>query len=171
MPVRLHPFFNSKIIIPFIAILLLSNCAEDNSFKLSSNNDRLTEIPAHFGNAGIIHNPITPEGLLDTNQLAKIYFEQTSFDFGSVPSGTKVTHSYNFKNIGATPLVINNAYANCGCTVPKFPKEPVLPGESESIKVIFDTESRKGFQLKKINIFTNTYPSQNILELKGQIIE
>jgi hypothetical protein len=131
----------------------------------------LTEIPSYFGNAGIIRNPISPSGLLDTNLLAKIKFIDYSYDFGIVSSGTQVTYNFKFENNGKVPLIISNANANCGCTVSEFPKYPVLPGNFDSIKVIFDTQSRIGFQLKKINITANTYPSQNILELKGQIIE
>lgn len=142
-----------------------------NSNEAGINNDRLTEIPSHFGNAGIIRNPISPDGLADTNLLAKIQFEAPSYNFGEVIAGTQVIHSYRFKNIGSIPLIINHANANCGCTVPEFPKEPILPNENEVIKVIFDTQGRSGTQIKRINIFANTYPSQNILELKGQIIE
>lgn len=144
---------------------------DSNSNEVIINNDRLIEIPSHFGNAGIIRNPISPDGLADTNLLAKIYFEEPSYNFGEVTAGTQVIHSYRFKNIGAIPLMINQANASCGCTVTEFPKEPILPNENEVIKVIFDTQGRSGNQIKKINIFANTYPSQNILELKGQIIE
>jgi len=159
-----------KIVIHLIGIIFLIGC-EVNHDELVSTENHLTEIPSHFGNAGIIRFPISPEALIDTNLLGKIQFEKKSFDFGKVKSGTKVIHIFNFKNVGSTSLIINNANANCGCTVPQFPQEPILPGENGSIKVIFDTQGRIGFQTKKINVFANTYPSQNILELKGQIID
>lgn len=169
MPVQFHSFFSLKIIIHLIGIVFLLGCKVE--FDGLNTKEHLTEIPSHFGNAGIIRFPISSDGLIDTNQLGKIKFEEYSFDFGKVKSGTKVIHTYDFKNIGGTSLIISNANANCGCTVPYFPKEPILPGENGTIKVIFDTQGRFGFQTKKINVFANTYPSQNILELTGQIID
>jgi len=57
------------------------------------------------------------------------------FDYGVVEQGEKVTHLYTFKNVGDEPLIISNAKGSCGCTVPQWPKDPVLPGESGEIKV------------------------------------
>ncbi len=63
------------------------------------------------------------------------------YDFGKTPEGTKVVHDFEFRNTGKKPLVISSAKASCGCTVPEKPEEPVKPGETGIIKVVFNTAS------------------------------
>src|SRR5690242_19613412 len=65
---------------------------------------------------------------------AAITFKKNSYDFGKIKQGDKVTHEFAFTNNGTEPLIISNATATCGCTVPEYPKAPVAPGESGIIK-------------------------------------
>ena len=70
---------------------------------------------------------------------AEITFEKTTHNFGSFPeSSPKVTCVFKFKNSGDGPLVIHQAIASCGCTVPQYPKEPIKPGESGQITVTYN---------------------------------
>ena len=76
---------------------------------------------------------------------AEITFEKTSYNFGSFSeSSPKVTCKFKFKNTGDGPLVIHQAIASCGCTVPQYPKEPIKPGESGEVTVTYNgaTNSR-----------------------------
>src|SRR5437868_10703526 len=66
----------------------------------------------------------------------------TVYDFGKVTDGEKVEYSYRFKNTGKNPLIVSNATASCGCTVPERPDEPIKPGETGFIKVVFNTQGR-----------------------------
>ena len=69
---------------------------------------------------------------------AEITFEKTSYNFGSFSeSSPKVTCKFKFKNTGDGPLVIHQAIASCGCTVPQYPKEPIKPGESGEVTVTY----------------------------------
>jgi len=61
-----------------------------------------------------------------------------------VTEGEKVIYNYRFKNTGTKPLVIVEATASCGCTVPQKPEKPILPGETGFIKVVFDSKNRVG---------------------------
>ena len=75
---------------------------------------------------------------------AEITFEKTSYNFGSFSeSSPKVTCKFKFKNTGDGPLVIHQAIASCGCTVPQYPKEPIKPGESGEVTVNFDNGAGK----------------------------
>ena len=68
---------------------------------------------------------------------AEIRFEKLTHDFGTFPdSSPKVTCVFNFTNVGTLPLVINQAIASCGCTVPEYPKTPIKPGEKANFQDI-----------------------------------
>ena len=70
---------------------------------------------------------------------AQITFEKTTHNFGSFPeSSPKVVCTFKFKNTGDGPLVIHQAIASCGCTVPQYPKEPIKPGESGVVTVTYN---------------------------------
>lgn len=108
--------------------------------------------------------------LSDTSKSgAVISFESNNYDFGKVKEGDKVTHEFKFTNEGATPLIISNATATCGCTVPEYPKEPIKPGEAGVIKVVFDSSGKSGMQNKVVTLTTNANPSSTELYLTGEV--
>ena len=101
---------------------------------------------------------------------AAISFTKNSFDFGKVKEGEKVTHEFRFKNEGTEPLIISNASASCGCTVPEFPKEPIAPGKEGAIKVVFDSAGRPGMQHKVVTVTSNANPATTELYLTGEVL-
>ena len=87
---------------------------------------------------------------------AEIKFEKTSHNFGSFPETEKVTCTFKFTNTGDNMLVIHQAIASCGCTVPQYPKQPIKPGESGEIKVTYDGSGKfPGHFKKSITLRTN----------------
>ena len=88
---------------------------------------------------------------------ADITFEKTNHNFGSFSeNSSKVTCTFKFKNTGDGPLVIHQAIASCGCTVPKYPKEPIKPGEGGEVTVTYDgTGKFPGHFRKTITLRTN----------------
>ncbi|HEY0897998.1 MAG TPA: DUF1573 domain-containing protein [Sphingobacteriaceae bacterium] len=98
-------------------------------------------------------------------------FEKESYDFGVVTAGEKVKYEFKFKNTGKTPLIITNAEASCGCTVPEFPREPVVPGGEGTIRVVFDSAGRTGMQNKLITLTSNAVPATTELHLIGDVKE
>ncbi len=98
-----------------------------------------------------------------------VVFERDIFDFGKIEQGGKVNHEFKFKNTGKTPLIISNATATCGCTVPEFPKEPILPGKEGVIKVIFNSAGKEGMQDKVITISSNANPNTTSVHLVGDV--
>lgn len=146
-----------------LAILILGACKEDKP----KTDKRIHEINSVPNAADIIRNPVTANGLEDTTNLAKIQFDQLDFDFGTVNEGEKVKHTFSFTNTGELPLIISDARSTCGCTVPKYPREPIAPGKTGKINVVFDTAGKKEKQHKPVTITANTFPSKTVLNLNG----
>ena len=96
---------------------------------------------------------------------AEIKFEKTSHNFGTFPeSSPKVTCVFKFTNTGDKLLVIHQAIASCGCTVPKYPKEPIKPGEGGEIIVTYDGSGKFPGHFKK-SITLRTNAKQEIIRL------
>lgn len=102
---------------------------------------------------------------------AVMQFESDKYDFGKITQGEKVYYSYKFKNAGKSPLIILDATATCGCTVPEVPKEPIKPGAEGEIKVVFDSNGKSGMQDKVITVTSNAHPNIVSLHLTGEIKE
>ncbi|TDQ07010.1 DUF1573 domain-containing protein [Pedobacter metabolipauper] len=100
-----------------------------------------------------------------------IVFEKTSYDFGKIARGEKVYYSYKFTNTGKSPLIITNAEATCGCTIPEIPKEPIKPGAQGEIKVVFDSTSKMGLQDKVVTITSNAAEPMTQVHLTGEVTE
>ena len=102
---------------------------------------------------------------------AQIKFEKLTHDFGKFPETTpKVSCTFKFTNVGNEPLVINQAIASCGCTVPEYTKAPVQPGESGEIKVTY-TGSFAGHFKKGITVRTNGSVEMTRLYIEGEMTE
>ena len=102
--------------------------------------------------------------------LPVMKFDEQSFDFGKITQGDSVMHRFKFTNTGKLPLIVKDAIASCGCTVPEWPKDPIQPGDDGEIKVTFHSVHKSGLQDKLITITANTFPAQNNVHLTGEVI-
>ena len=118
----------------------------------------------------VVTNPNTASGESATG-LPIIDFEKEIHDFGKLIQGEKATCNFRFMNKGEKDLVISQVRSSCGCTVPKFPKEPIKPGEEGILKVTFDSAGRKGVQNKAITVVHNGQPNSTIVRVKAMVIE
>ncbi|HLW42199.1 MAG TPA: DUF1573 domain-containing protein [Flavobacterium sp.] len=100
----------------------------------------------------------------------KIAFNETVHDFGDVKKGSRNEVEFEIRNEGAVDLVIINASAACGCTVPEKPEAPIKPGESAKMKVVFSATGA-GLQSKNVTLTTNTEEGSEILTVKANVIE
>jgi hypothetical protein len=100
----------------------------------------------------------------------EITFEQVYYDFGSIKQGEKVSYSFQFENTGGSPLIIKDAYASCGCTVPEYDTTPIQPGKKGHIEVIFDSAGRRGNQYKTMFLKTNSPDSKHRLTIKASVL-
>lgn len=117
----------------------------------------------------IVKNPNSASGTIDKD-LPIITFGNDFYDFGKIIMGEKVSYSFRFTNTGKTALIISRVTSSCGCTIGDFPKQPIKPGESNKIEVKFDSENRRGFQNKTVNVLSNAQPSSNTLRIKAQVV-
>jgi hypothetical protein len=108
--------------------------------------------------------------LLALKDSTTVQIIDTAYNFKTVTDGEKVIYSYRFKNTGTKPLVIVEATASCGCTVPQKPERPVLPGETGFIKIVFDSQGRVGEAHKTISVISNAKPEFPTLILTGNVL-
>lgn len=133
----------------FISFLAISSCDVRRSDKLADDNlQRLKQ------------------AMQDSTTVQLI---DSVYDFGTVQSGKMVEYSFRFKNTGRKPLVIADAQASCGCTVPEKPEKPIMPGETGFIKVSFNSKDRNGHQDKIITVQSNASPAFGQLRLTGEV--
>ncbi|MFB1039931.1 MAG: hypothetical protein ACI9WV_002623 [Patiriisocius sp.] len=93
-------------------------------------------------------------------------FEQETIDYGKIIKGSEGERTFVFTNIGDAPLMIQSIKSSCGCTVPKKPEAPIMPGEKGEIKVSYDTKRIGGFS-KQITILSNATTARKIVKIKG----
>ena len=106
----------------------------------------------------------------DTLNEPEIYFENTIHDYGTIKKNSNGSCKFIFKNTGNEPLVITNVKSSCGCTVPKWSKEAILPDKSGVIKIVYDTK-RLGIISKTITVMSNAKTNPVELLIKGTVIE
>ncbi|NEW77826.1 MAG: DUF1573 domain-containing protein [Gelidibacter sp.] len=100
---------------------------------------------------------------------AIIEFDTRDYDFGTVNEGEVVEGVFKITNKGKTDLIITDASASCGCTVPEWPKDPIKPGDSGELKFSFDSKGRTGKQSKSITLQTNTAEVTEMLRIGGTV--
>jgi len=98
----------------------------------------------------------------------KMTFEQTTVDYGEIEQNSDPLRTFKFMNDGSEPLIIKHAKGSCGCTVPKYPKEPIMPGENAVIEVRYDTKRLGPFN-KSIRLTTNVKDQPIMLYIKGKV--
>ncbi len=107
----------------------------------------------------------------DNDNQASFKFEKEEFDFGTIEQGESTTHEFKFINTGSEPLIISKAEGSCGCTVPIFPKEPILKNQTATIKVTFNSTGKFGIQDKTVTITSNAKQNPMIIHIKGTVLK
>jgi hypothetical protein len=119
----------------------------------------------------LVNNPRTAAGI-DTVAAAMkpiMLFADTTHNFGRIKEGEVVSYEFSFTNTGKTPLIITTASGSCGCTVPDYPKEPIEPGRSASLKVTFNSSGKPGHQEKSVTLTTNTLVGRQMLYIQADV--
>lgn len=97
-------------------------------------------------------------------------FKEKIYDFGTIlEKDGKVTHDFEFVNAGENNLMVIDATAECGCTRPSYPQNPIAPGKKGHIKVTFNPAGRKGMFNKTVTVKTNGQPRKVRLKIKGTV--
>jgi len=109
-------------------------------------------------------------GTITAQNAPKFEFKSEVVDYGDIQKGSEGSRVFTFKNIGDSPLIIENVYSSCGCTVPTWTKSAVAPGKSGEIKVKYDTDI-VGPIRRTITIYSNADESPKAIKIKGRVME
>lgn len=162
-------------LLSLLAVLLVFgtySCKDDEAVKeearqslSTQSNQPATPVNPTAANLNEEAAPIGP--------VTSLKFEEETFDFGKVMEGEVVYHTYKFTNTGDEPLIVKNAKASCGCTVPSWSRNPIAPGEVGELQVKFDTKGRGKAggkpQSKRVTVTANTNPPKTYVTIKGLV--
>lgn len=137
-------------------------------FGCENKEQKVDESIIESSDSGSTQQSAEEQPVEEQQAATKIEFEESKFDFGKMNKGEMVTHIFKFKNTGEIPLIIVDAKASCGCTVPQWTKEPVMPGESGEMEVKYNG-SGSGKIHKTISVFANTDPKETVLEILADV--
>ena len=151
----------------FALVLSLASCKNDKA------SDSAVPAPATMSTTPT--NPSAPAATatpaVPAGPATVMTFAEPTFDFGNIMDGDKVEHVFSFQNTGKEPLIISNAKGSCGCTVPQWPKDPIKPGDSGEIKVVYNSKNKGKIggknETKTVTITANTNPPETRLIIKG----
>ncbi len=125
----------------------------------------------HGGTAGERESAAVENTVRADTGHARIQFKVYQHDFGNMVEGEIVSYIFKFTNTGTAPLMISSASASCGCTVPKYSKKPVQPGDSGELEVVFNSRGKSGAQHKTIAVRANTKPPVTLLIITANVKE
>ena len=104
------------------------------------------------------------------DKVAKIEFKSDTIDYGTIEKGSNGVRVFKFTNTGDAPLIISKVSSSCGCTIPKKPKDPILPGQTGEIEVKYDTNRVNPIR-KTITVISNAETPTVALKIKGLVID
>jgi hypothetical protein len=110
---------------------------------------------------------------LSANAQAEIKFDKLTYDFGTFSEKEPVQKTtFTFTNIGDKPLIINQAIASCGCTIPSYTQQPIMPGKKGTISITYNGKGKfPGHFKKTITIRTNGKVEMTRLYIEGTMNE
>ena len=139
-----------------------------NSFKHTINMKRLFSLLTILVFSLSVFAQTNIDNVKDTTNGPQIKFEKIVHDYGKVFQGADGNSEFWFTNTGNEPLILSKPASSCGCTVPTWPKEPILPGKKDVIKVTYNTHGIGVFN-KTITITSNAKNSRIVLTVKGEV--
>ncbi|MGZ5262731.1 MAG: DUF1573 domain-containing protein [Kaistella sp.] len=149
-------------LLPLVAALTLVSCKKDQTadqLVVEENVEATSATPAPEAVAvAAAAGPATTVALSESN-----------FAFGKIKKGEKVEHVYEVTNTGTNPLVISEVKPACGCTVPDYTKEPILPGQKGKITLKFDSASFDGLVSKQAEVYANVEKAPIVLSFSADI--
>ncbi len=109
-------------------------------------------------------------GVFAQEKVAKIEFKTDTIDYGTIEKGADGIRVFEFTNTGNAPLIISDVKSTCGCTVPKKPEAPIMPGQTGEISVKYDTNRVNPIR-KTITVISNADTPTVALKIKGEVVD
>jgi len=153
------------VILASVSSLLFLGACKKNEDANSEQHSSISN-PATIGIPDMEKRVVPADG-----KYPEMTFASKDHDFGSIEADSKVNYSFTFKNTGQADLIVSRAVGSCGCTIPKYPKEPIKVGASGKIDVSFNSANKHGNQQKSVTIYTNTKAGVESLYITASIKE
>lgn len=101
--------------------------------------------------------------------LTTVALSESSFEFGKIKKGDHKEHTYEITNTGKNPLIISQVKPGCGCTVPDYTKDPIMPGKKGKITLKFDSSNFDGLVNKQAEIYANVEKAPMVITFTADI--
>ncbi len=134
--------------IGLMALLALSSCKKNEGADQLKEGQTLMKPQEPFMEGDLVENT-------KKNAQTNLALSEPDFDFGKIKKGDVVNHVFEVTNTGKNPLIISNVQPTCGCTVPDFTKEPILPGKTGKITLTFNSANFDGIVHKTASVYAN----------------
>jgi len=151
-------------IIEFFLCLIITTSFSCNDLAKEVNKKKQKKL-----SADLVNNPETAQKEKKEGLLPELSFDKKKHNFGEILQGESVSHLFTFTNSGEGDLIISQAKGSCGCTVPEWPRETISSGETDEIKVTFNSAGKSGRQNKTITLVTNAIPNTTVLTISAHI--
>ena len=152
-----------------LSLILISCQSESKDAAKDEAREAIENNNASATTDGTVATQTAAQEEIPVGPVTTVEFEDSKHDYGVIEQGEKVAHVFKFKNTGNEPLVLSNVKPSCGCTTPKWTKEPVAPGEIGEIHVEFDSKGKSGKQTKTVTVTANTDPAKTVLTITGDV--
>ncbi|MCQ4035607.1 DUF1573 domain-containing protein [Kaistella montana] len=149
-------------ILPLVAVLGITSCKKDQ---------KADQLIVEDQTAAAAAAP-TQEDLVKEAQakpLTTVALSESDFEFGKIKKGEHVEHVYEVTNTGTNPLIISQVKPGCGCTVPDYTKDPILPGQKGQITLKFDSSNFDGLVNKQAEVYANVEKAPIVLTFSADI--
>jgi len=159
----------SLIVLALVATAMTSCKDKDAEKKIAALEARLSEIEGKKAAQPAVTPAVAAPETKPEGPLPAFEFQTTDHDFGTISEGDIVEYTYQFKNTGEAPLIIQNAQGSCGCTASDWTKEPIPAGGTGFVKAKFDSNGKPNIQNKTVTVTANTWPKQSVLRFKAMV--
>ena len=150
-------------VLPLIAVLSLTSCKKDQKA------DQLVVEEQQAVEAPVVQTQDELEKEAQSKPLTTLALSEANFDFGKLKKGDHVEHIYEVTNTGTNPLIISQVKPGCGCTVPDYTKDPILPGQKGKITLKFDSTNFDGLVNKQAEVYANVEKAPIVLTFSADI--
>ena len=150
-------------VLPLIAVLSLTSCKKDQKA------DQLIVEEQQAVEAPVVQTQDELVKEAQSKPLTTLALSEANFDFGKLKKGDHVEHIYEVTNTGTNPLIISQVKPGCGCTVPDYTKDPILPGQKGKITLKFDSTNFDGLVIKQAEVYANVEKAPIVLTFSADI--
>ena len=141
------------------------------TISFAQNDKSLNDSKALNDNKALKENTVQNDVKAANQNGPEITFKEVNHDFGEIQFKGNGSYEFEFVNTGNEPLILTQPKSSCGCTVPEWPKQPILPGESNVIKVTYKNTDRPGNFNKYVTVFSNALVNKEVkLHIKGTVL-